>query len=427
MSGDDRPADPRSRSAVPATGRTVLVMGARGSGAGQLASLLRSRGAGRGLTVLTPDDAAPGAAPSRVVVAVDAVCPIRPDDLTVVTGLSARFPVVVVMVDPGRSRDPATAVTLTAERLRAAGTAARVVMLVSGDPRTPVPAGSAVTAEGLVDLLVSPPETVALPAPDRHPVTVPAPGPERPDDPRTTPSAPEIVDWLLARRTELITARSSALRQDVQALRMDLVQDLHGRIRELGSRARQEIGQAPARRLPQVVDRLSGDATRATRQVLARADRLTEALVVRHLGVVPRQAPALPTPRADPVIPPAPRHRTEETLMVVMGAAGGTGVGRMLLSPLAELPATAAAVLPLSLAAGLGLGAVTVAVRRTQSGRAHLVAVTSDRLAGLRAETEQLLGARLLAAEAQVTDGFVHDPGPRVADLERRLRRLRTA
>ena len=207
---------------------------------------------------------------------------------------------------------------------------------------------------------------------------------------------------------------------------MELMQDLHGRIRELGVRARREIGEASARRCSEVVEELTDDADRETRQVLARADRLTEALVVRHLGVVPRQAPALPAPHGDLQIPPAPRHRAEELLMLIMGAAGGTGVGRMLLSPLAELSAVSAAVLPLSLVAGLTLGAVTVAVRRTQSGRAHLMAVTSDRLAALRAESEQLLGARLLAAEAQVSDGFVHDPGPRVADLERRLRALRS-
>ena len=110
---------------------------------------------------------------------------------------------------------------------------------------------------------------------------------------------------------------------------------------------------------------------------------------------------------------------------MIMGAAGGTGVGRMLLSPLSEFPGLAAAVIPLALLCGLALGWTTVTVRRTQSLRTHAVSTVVERLAALRAEAEQVLGARILAAESTVADGFVHDPGPRVADLERRIRHLR--
>ena len=108
-----------------------------------------------------------------------------------------------------------------------------------------------------------------------------------------------------------------------------------------------------------------------------------------------------------------------------MGAAGGTGVGRMLLSPLAEVPGVAAVVIPFALLCGLALGWTTVSVRRTQTLRTHTVAVVTERLGALRAEVEQSLGARILAAESTITDGFVHDPGPRVGDLERRIRRNR--
>ncbi|HHX83978.1 MAG TPA: hypothetical protein GX694_01340, partial [Actinomycetales bacterium] len=122
---------------------------------------------------------------------------------------------------------------------------------------------------------------------------------------------------------------------------------------------------------------------------------------------------------------PAPRHRAEEALVLVMGAAGGTGVGRMILAPLADLPVLGALLVPLALLAGIALGWTTVEVRRTQTLRGHMIAVVTDRLAGIRAEAEHSLGARVLAAESTITDGFVHDPGPRVADLERRIRRHR--
>ena len=110
---------------------------------------------------------------------------------------------------------------------------------------------------------------------------------------------------------------------------------------------------------------------------------------------------------------------------MIMGAAGGTGVGRMLLSPLAEIPGLAAVVIPLALLCGVALGWTTVTVRRTQTLRSHTSAVVTERLGALRSEVEQSLGARILAAEATITDGFAHDPGPRVGDLERRIRRSR--
>ncbi|MBB1013223.1 hypothetical protein G6014_13210, partial [Dietzia kunjamensis] len=96
-----------------------------------------------------------------------------------------------------------------------------------------------------------------------------------------------------------------------------------------------------------------------------------------------------------------------------------------LLSPLAEIPGVAAVVIPLALLCGLVLGWITVTVRRTQALRTHTVAAVADRLAALRADAEQSLGSRILAAEATITDGFAHDPGPRVADLERRIRATR--
>ncbi|MFD2392589.1 hypothetical protein ACFSSF_00625 [Dietzia aerolata] len=136
-------------------------------------------------------------------------------------------------------------------------------------------------------------------------------------------------------------------------------------------------------------------------------------------------APRVPAPSSGLAPSRPPRNTGEELLVMIMGAAGGTGVGRMLLSPLAEVPGLAVLIIPLALLCGLALGWITVAVRRTQSLRTHTVAAVGDRLAALRGEAEQALGARILAAEAIITDGFAHDPGPRVADLERRIRRLR--
>ncbi len=159
---------------------------------------------------------------------------------------------------------------------------------------------------------------------------------------------------------------------------------------------------------------------------VARADRRADALVARHLGPTAPAGPRIPAPKSGLTPGRPPRNTGEEMLVMITGAAGGTGVGRMLLAPLAEVPGAAALVIPLALLCGVALGWVTVTVRRTQALRTHTVAAVGDRLAALRAETEQSLGSRILAAEATITDGFAHDPGPRVTDLDRRIRRRRS-
>jgi len=401
---------------VPA--RTLAVLGARDSGSRELAARLTAPAAREGVRVLV--DARPEHAPDCALVTVDAVCPIRPDDVAVLAGVASRVPVLVVLTGAAGRDGLERTLDVTVRRLRAAGVPAPVHVLASETPAaepvevptTDVAGLLAATRPGTLPPLAVP----TTPAPSVAAPAVAAPA----ADPGAVP------DWLAARRTEVIAGRSAALRQDVQALRLELVQDLHRGLRDLGARAREEIGAAPVRALPGVVTGLAGDADAAAAQAVDRADRLTESLVTRHLGTEPRQTPRVDAPRSGLALSDAPRHRGEELLMLAMGAAGGTGVGRMLLSPLAEIPGLAAAVLPLALVAGVLIGGAGVAVRRTQARRAHMIAVATDRLAGLRAETEQALGARVLEAEAQVTDGFAHDPGPRVADLERRLRRLRT-
>ena len=396
--------------------RTVAVLGARDSGAAELVESLGPAAARAGLVVVTA--ARPDHRPDVAVLAVDAVCPIRPDDLEVARGVAARVPLVVVLTG-ARGRDGlAATLETTARRLAANGVPGPVVvaadpLLGAGD--SPADGVRRLDAEDLVALL----DPARLPA-----VTAPAEAPasEAADPGR---AARETADWLAARRTEVVSSRSSALRQDAQALRLDVVQDLHRGLREVGARARDEIGAARRSALPGVLDELAADADEVAARAVARADRLAAALVARHLGAGAPDAPAVAAPAGALRPSTAPRHRGEDALMLVMGAAGGTGVGRMVLTPLADVPGIAPVLLPLAIVAGLALGWTTVEVRRTQTLRAHMIAVTTDQLAGLHAETEQALGARVLAAESVITDGFAHDPGPRVADLERRLRRLR--
>lgn len=393
--------------------RTVAVLGPRDSAAPAVAGALRScaaaGGGDRGLRVLV--DAGPDDRPDVAVLVVDAVCPIRPDDLEVARGVAARLPLVVALAGNTRSCTAealAATVDVTTRRLGDAGVRAPVLLVDDDDPAAPSALLSALEASGTGP--TRPAVTAAPHAAATHPIA-------------THPIS--TVDWLLARRTEAITSRSQALRQDAQGLRMEVVQDLHRSVRDLGGRIREELGAAPRSRVAGLVRALSADADAAVAGVIARADRRTDALVARHLGPSAPAAPRIAAPTGGITPGHPPRNRAEEALVLAMGAAGGTGVGRMLLSPLAEVPAVAGAILPLALLCGVALGWTTVSVRRTQTLRTHTIALVTERLSVLRAEAEQSLGARVLAAEATITDGFAHDPGPRVGDLERRIRRIR--
>lgn len=397
--------------------RTVAVLGPKDSAAPAVAAALseaatETLSAGDTDTFRVVLHASTDDKPDVAVLVVDAVCPIRPDDLEIARGVSARIPLVVVLAGRVATCTPdalTETVDVTSRRLTDAGVRAPVHVV---DERTIGCSGAlleAIRVNAIRNL--------------RHRPQPPSVAPPRVGDPDL--EATVTVDWLLARRTEAITSRSQALRQDVQALRIEFVQDLHRSVRDLGGRAREEIGSAPRSRIAGIVGALSDDADAAVAGTITRADQRVDALVNRHLGAAAPATPRIPAPTGGITPGRPPRNTGEEALVMAMGAAGGTGVGRMLLSPLAELPGMAAVVIPLALVCGLLLGWTTLVVRRTQTLRTHSVTVVADRLAGLRAEVEQSLSSRILAAEATITDGFAHDPGSRVADLERRIRRLR--
>ena len=427
-------------TAAPAPPRelTIAVLGARDSAAPAVASALSAAagtalsaaagpaaGAGVDARIRVLVDATPEDRPDAAVLVVDAVCPVRPDDVEVARGVAARLPMAVALAGRAHTctaEHLAATVYVTTRRLADAGVSCPVHAVDDRHPGGPAALRAALLGalRGDAPRPAAPRPTGARPAPTAAP-------PAAPTTPRGPGATTATVDWLLARRTEAITTRSQALRQDAQALRMEAVQDLHRSVRDLGARAREELAAAPRRRIDALVHALAADADAAVAATIARADRRADALVARHLGATAPAGPRIPAPTSGIAPGRPPRNAGEELLVMITGAAGGTGVGRMLLAPLAEVPGAAAVVIPLALLCGLALGWITVTVRRTQALRTHSVAAVGDRLAALRAEAEQSLGSRILASEATITDGFAHDPGPRVADLERRIRRLRGA
>lgn len=111
--------------------------------------------------------------------------------------------------------------------------------------------------------------------------------------------------------------------------------------------------------------------------------------------------------------------------MLLMGAAGGAGLGRLVAVPFGGSWAAMALIIPLALAAGAALGSLGVRARRAAALRNHLTGAAIEHFAALRSEIDLVVSEQLLHAEAAITDAFAYDSGHRVAEIEKRIAALR--
>ena len=118
---------------------TIAVLGARDSAAPAVAAALESAaGAGGGIRVLV--DASPSDRPDAAVVVVDAVCPVRPDDVEVARGVASRLPLAVALAgraDTCSAEALSETVDVTTRRLADAGVHAPVHVLDGARPSAP--------------------------------------------------------------------------------------------------------------------------------------------------------------------------------------------------------------------------------------------------------------------------------------------------
>ncbi|MCT2305218.1 hypothetical protein M3G01_11940, partial [Dietzia cinnamea] len=140
-------------TAAPAPPRelTIAVLGARDSAAPAVASAL-SAAAGTGLSAAAGPaadagarirvlvDAAPEDRPDAAVLVVDAVCPVRPDDVEVARGVAARLPMAVAVAGRARTctaEHLSETVDVTTRRLVDAGVRCPVQVVDEGHPGAP--------------------------------------------------------------------------------------------------------------------------------------------------------------------------------------------------------------------------------------------------------------------------------------------------
>lgn len=228
---------------------------------------------------------------------------------------------------------------------------------------------------------------------------------------------------LRERRTRLAADRgrgraelSALVRADVQRARIDLVHVVGARTRELSTLVRAELDRAGRRELASFPDRFAQLADVVAAEVDTTAGHRLEALA-RRAGLEDLP-PASGAPGATgateasaaPVPPPEPRHRgVEDRMMVIVGASAGVGLGRLAVAPLSMVPALDIATIPVTLALGGAAAWWLARSRRLVADRAHLRQWASDAGAGLRAQLEQRVLARLLETEAAVGTRVIAD------------------
>lgn len=416
---------------LPHAGVAVAVLGARDSGAAELAAELREHTAASVVENLgtAPADG-PGSADAAprvdiALVAVDLICPIRPDDLDAIILLARRFPVAVVLVRAERYQDFARTADTIAGQLHRHDIPAPLLHQPGEGLPTSANAGHARldTVHG-AGLLTAARErgrrggrgtSDVIPGGSAAPAATAAGG----RDPRAT------LDWLQRARTEAVTARSAVLRQQSQSARIALQTLVSRQIRELSVDAKASLAAAKRRDLESEVAAIDTESAELSRRVSAAVGAEAAGLRRRHLGSASPLAGAAVPVQVSLRFSRPPIHRGEELVFLLMGSAGGAGLGRLLAMPFGGSWAALAVIIPLALAAGAVLGSFGVRARRVAALRSHLIGSAAEHFAALRAEIELAVSEHFVQAEAAITDAFAHDTGPRVRDLEKRIATLR--
>ena len=141
--------------------------------------------------------------------------------------------------------------------------------------------------------------------------------------------------------------------------------------------------------------------------------------------------PSTPTPFQREV--PTGRRGAEDVLMVVVGASSGLGLGRLIVTPMAQVQTLQWISMPLTLILGVAVAGLVIRVRRAATLRNEMRSWTSDALAEIRARIDQRVSMRIGAAEPRMTGqlGRFHERRTRqlseqITALDDRIRAVRS-
>ncbi|MEV0249564.1 hypothetical protein AB0H76_23390 [Nocardia sp. NPDC050712] len=243
-------------------------------------------------------------------------------------------------------------------------------------------------------------------------------------------SATEVDRWreeratLLAGRDGGRASVMAALRGQLHLARVDLMTEVGSQVRSLHVTARAELDRLRPKALGDYPEHLQHSVTELTGAVDQKIDRRLAVLVDRLDGAT--GLPQLrhdPAPRVGPE--PEPRHRgVEDHLMVALGASAGVGLGRLLVAPLALVPALDFASIPVTLLLGALVAWWVVRARRQVADRAHVRQWVADALVNVKAQLEQRVATGLVESETELAAQVVRASAARILETDRRVAEL---
>lgn len=113
--------------------------------------------------------------------------------------------------------------------------------------------------------------------------------------------------------------------------------------------------------------------------------------------------------------------------MIAVGASAGFGLGRLIVSPFALVPALDYATVPLTLLLGATVAGWLAQARGQLADRSHLRQWIADSLVNVKAQLEQRVAAVLVDAEEQLTDHVVRSTTDRMVAADRRVGEIEAA
>lgn len=227
---------------------------------------------------------------------------------------------------------------------------------------------------------------------------------------RLAGGAPVTAQALATTRARLVRSRDrgradrlGALRGGLNRVRSDAVADLDAGIRDIGARSRDAVGGLRGADVDRYATWLASAVTELRDRLEAGVrDDLDRIRSVALLGVEPVSPGPSPAPQREPVTlrPHSERRRTaEDALLVLFGASAGIGLGRLVVTPLAEVRTLQWISMPLALIVGVVIAALVVRLRRIGALRAQMRSWSADALAESRATIEHDVLGAITAAE----------------------------
>ncbi|MGJ0118363.1 hypothetical protein ACQ7HM_04070 [Williamsia sp. MIQD14] len=217
---------------------------------------------------------------------------------------------------------------------------------------------------------------------------------------------------LAATRARLVRGRDrgradrlAALRSGLASIRARAVADLNAGVRDIGATSRDTVAGLRDDDVAAHAEWVGAAMTHLRDHLDARVrTELDQIRAVALLGIEP-VAPVSPAPRRPPVRlrPRAQRRRgAEDVLLVLFGASGGAALGRLVVTPLAQVHTLQWISMPVALIIGVAMAIGVVRLRRVAALRTAVRTWTTEAVGEARAAIEHDLLDRITAAEPVV-------------------------